>query len=144
MRTAATGWRDLVAGSEGFLTGRGRAGFEGREVVWGDMDVMVSFWFLMSLLFNLRFCLLGWSFTISICEMWKIHVWALNGPMGLSLSIHVTLAMGCLPTAFTPASNFLNGSEPLNLLSLLAPDSLAPRKAPCILPARSDCGAIAH
>lgn len=30
-------WRELVAGSEGFLTGRGRAGFEGREVVWGEM-----------------------------------------------------------------------------------------------------------
>ncbi len=42
MRTVARDWRDLVAGSEGFLTGRGRAGFEGREVVWGEMDVMVS------------------------------------------------------------------------------------------------------
>lgn len=33
----AQNWRELVAGSEGFLTGMGRAGFEGREVVWGEM-----------------------------------------------------------------------------------------------------------
>lgn len=33
----ARDWRELVAGSEGFLTGRGRAGFEGREVIWGEM-----------------------------------------------------------------------------------------------------------
>ena len=26
-----------MAGSEGFLTGKGRAGFEGREVEWGEM-----------------------------------------------------------------------------------------------------------
>lgn len=37
MRTVATDWRELLAGSEGFLTGRGRAGYEGREVVWGEM-----------------------------------------------------------------------------------------------------------
>lgn len=37
MRTVATDWRALLAGSEGFLTGRGRAGHEGREVVWGEM-----------------------------------------------------------------------------------------------------------
>ena len=30
-------WRELLAGSEGFLTGRGRAGYERREVVWGEM-----------------------------------------------------------------------------------------------------------
>lgn len=42
MRTVARDWRDLLAGSEGFLTGKGRAGLEGREVVWGEMDVMVS------------------------------------------------------------------------------------------------------
>ena len=42
MRTVARDWRDLVAGSEGFLTVSGRAGFEGREVVWGEMDAMVS------------------------------------------------------------------------------------------------------
>lgn len=34
-------WRELVAGRDGFLTGRGRRGFEGREVVWGEM---VSLW----------------------------------------------------------------------------------------------------
>ena len=37
LRVVAREWRELVAGSEGFLTGRGRAGAEGREVVWGDM-----------------------------------------------------------------------------------------------------------
>ena len=37
LKVVAREWRDLVAGSEGFLTGRGRAGAEGREVVWGDM-----------------------------------------------------------------------------------------------------------
>ena len=34
-------WRDLVAGSEGFLTGPGRAGLEGHRVAWGEMDSMV-------------------------------------------------------------------------------------------------------
>ena len=37
LKVVAREWRELVAGSEGFLTGRGRAGAEGREVVWGDM-----------------------------------------------------------------------------------------------------------
>lgn len=34
-------WRDLVVGSEGFLTGLGRAGLERHRVVWGEMDSMV-------------------------------------------------------------------------------------------------------
>lgn len=37
MKIVARDWRELLAGSEGFLTGRGRAGIEGREVVWGEM-----------------------------------------------------------------------------------------------------------
>ena len=37
MRIVAMDWRELLAGSEGFLTGRGRAGYERREVVWGEM-----------------------------------------------------------------------------------------------------------
>lgn len=37
IKELAQNWRELVAGSEGFLTGMGRAGFEGREVVWGEM-----------------------------------------------------------------------------------------------------------
>ena len=37
LRFVARDWRELVAGSEGYLTGRGRAGFEGREVEWGEM-----------------------------------------------------------------------------------------------------------
>lgn len=37
LRIVARDWRELVAGSEGFLTGKGRAGCEGRDVVWGEM-----------------------------------------------------------------------------------------------------------
>ena len=37
MKIVARDWRKLFAGSEGFLTGRGRAGCEGRELVWGEM-----------------------------------------------------------------------------------------------------------
>ncbi|KAH9995940.1 thioesterase-like superfamily-domain-containing protein [Xylariaceae sp. FL0662B] len=37
LRTMATEWRALTAGSEGFLTG-GRRGLEGQQVVWGEMD----------------------------------------------------------------------------------------------------------
>ena len=33
----ARDWRGLIAGSEGFLVGKGRAGLEGQEVVWGEM-----------------------------------------------------------------------------------------------------------
>ena len=35
MGVVAGDWRELLAGSEGFLTGR--AGYEGREVAWGEM-----------------------------------------------------------------------------------------------------------
>lgn len=41
MKVVATDWRELVVGSEGFLTGRGREGLKGQEVVWGEMDSMV-------------------------------------------------------------------------------------------------------
>ena len=34
LKVVARDWRELVVGSEGFLT---RAGFEGRDVVWGEM-----------------------------------------------------------------------------------------------------------
>ncbi|KAL2017101.1 hypothetical protein VTK56DRAFT_2573 [Thermocarpiscus australiensis] len=37
LRALATEWRELLAGSEGFLTG-GRRGLDGREIVWGEMD----------------------------------------------------------------------------------------------------------
>lgn len=30
-------WRDLMAGSEGFLTGKGRWGLYRHQVVWGEM-----------------------------------------------------------------------------------------------------------
>jgi len=35
-------WRELLAGSEGFLTGEKRAGLLRHKVVWGEMDFMVS------------------------------------------------------------------------------------------------------
>lgn len=38
----ARDWRELVAGSEGFLTGPDRRGLYRQEVVWGEMDSMVS------------------------------------------------------------------------------------------------------
>jgi hypothetical protein len=34
-------WRDLVAGREGFLVDKKRAGLLGQKVVWGEMDSMV-------------------------------------------------------------------------------------------------------
>ena len=37
MKIVARDWRELLAGSEGFLTGRGKAGFERRDVEWGEM-----------------------------------------------------------------------------------------------------------
>jgi hypothetical protein len=55
MRALATEWRELLAGSEGFLTG-GRRGLDGREIVWGEMDTFVRF----SLRF-LFFCSQQWD-----------------------------------------------------------------------------------
>jgi chromosome condensin MukBEF MukE localization factor len=43
LEIASRDWKDLVVGSEGFLTDRGRAGLLGHSVVWGEMDVMVCF-----------------------------------------------------------------------------------------------------
>jgi hypothetical protein len=40
-RALATEWRELVAGSEGFLTG-GKRGLSDQKVVWGEMDSFVS------------------------------------------------------------------------------------------------------
>ena len=37
LRVLARDWRKLLAGSEGFLVGRGRAGLERHKVVWGEM-----------------------------------------------------------------------------------------------------------
>jgi hypothetical protein len=37
LQLVTTNWRDLLAGSEGFLTGRGRMGLYRQEVVWGEM-----------------------------------------------------------------------------------------------------------
>lgn len=34
-------WKELLAGSEGFLTG-GRRGLEAREIAWGEMDTFVG------------------------------------------------------------------------------------------------------
>jgi hypothetical protein len=37
----ARNWRELVAGSEGFLTGEGSAGLLRRPIEWGEQDSMV-------------------------------------------------------------------------------------------------------
>lgn len=37
LRVIARDWRELLAGSEGYLTGQGRAGLERHNVVWGEM-----------------------------------------------------------------------------------------------------------
>jgi hypothetical protein len=37
LRELTEDWRELVAGSEGFLTGKNRAGLFRQEVVWGEM-----------------------------------------------------------------------------------------------------------
>ena len=42
LKVVAKDWRELVAGSDGFLTGKGRAGFESREVEWGEMVSIVN------------------------------------------------------------------------------------------------------
>ena len=39
-RALANEWRQLTAGSEGYLTGQ-RRGLEGQKVVWGEMDSFV-------------------------------------------------------------------------------------------------------
>lgn len=43
--TVARDWRELVAGSEGFLTSEDRRGFYRHAVVWGEMDSMVGICF---------------------------------------------------------------------------------------------------
>ena len=37
LRFLARDWKELLAGSEGFLVGRSRAGLERHRVVWGEM-----------------------------------------------------------------------------------------------------------
>lgn len=41
LKMLAREWRELVAGREGFLTGRQRAGLLRHKVVWGEQDCMV-------------------------------------------------------------------------------------------------------
>ena len=41
LAVVAKDWRELAAGSEGFLTGPDRRGMHRQEVVWGEMDSMV-------------------------------------------------------------------------------------------------------
>ncbi|KAL8792945.1 MAG: hypothetical protein Q9195_004442 [Heterodermia aff. obscurata] len=40
LRVLARDWKELLAGSEGFLVGRSRAGLERHRVAWGEMDSM--------------------------------------------------------------------------------------------------------
>jgi hypothetical protein len=42
LQELARDWRTLVAGSEGFLTGKGRVGLQSQAVVWGEQDTMVG------------------------------------------------------------------------------------------------------
>jgi hypothetical protein len=42
LETVARDWRELVAGSEGFLTCEERRGLYRHACVWGEMDSMVS------------------------------------------------------------------------------------------------------
>ena len=42
LQELARDWRNLIAGSEGFLTGKGRVGLQSQAVVWGEQDTMVS------------------------------------------------------------------------------------------------------
>ena len=37
LRLFASDWKELLAGSEGFLVGRSKAGLEGHRVAWGEM-----------------------------------------------------------------------------------------------------------
>ena len=37
LKEIARDWRELVAGSEGFLTGKTRRGLHRHNVVWGEM-----------------------------------------------------------------------------------------------------------
>lgn len=37
LRVVSQEWREMLAGSEGFLVGKERAGLERHEVVWGEM-----------------------------------------------------------------------------------------------------------
>jgi hypothetical protein len=37
LKTICSDWRDLVAGSDGYLTAENRRGVSGRAVEWGDM-----------------------------------------------------------------------------------------------------------
>lgn len=41
LRALSLEWRELLAGSEGFLTG-GRRGLDGQKIAWGEMDSFVS------------------------------------------------------------------------------------------------------
>lgn len=42
LQELARDWRTLVAGSEGFLTGKGSVGLQSQAVVWGEQDIMVG------------------------------------------------------------------------------------------------------
>ena len=42
LQELARDWRSLVAGSEGFLVGKGRVGLQSQAVVWGEQDTMVG------------------------------------------------------------------------------------------------------
>jgi len=43
LKELAQHWRELVVGSEGFLTRKGGVGVQSQAVVWGEQDSMVSY-----------------------------------------------------------------------------------------------------
>jgi hypothetical protein len=64
LRAIATEWKELLAGSEGFLTG-GRRGLDGRQIAWGEMDSFVGSLSLMCPNCELG-CWLTWCSNTSI------------------------------------------------------------------------------
>ena len=52
LKTLGEDWRELVAGREGFLVGRQRAGLLRHKVVWGEMDCMVCVHRVLHLFFG--------------------------------------------------------------------------------------------
>lgn len=55
----ARDWRELVAGSEGFLTGEKYCGLHRHNVVWGEMVSFTTFIFYFSLFLPFSFSRIG-------------------------------------------------------------------------------------
>jgi len=65
-------WRELVAGREGFLTGKKRAGLVRQRVVWGEMDCMVCLYFPPTLsTYQFPFYVIFWAEIGSELTSWR-------------------------------------------------------------------------